>query len=124
MDHVEDEASITRNNPRFADAFSLHPASAIVSPRQASSSVDAEFLEASVDAAVSGNRAALAHLLGYIHPLVVRYCRARLSSGHRSLSGADDIAQEVCMAVMSALPTYRRDGRPFLAFVYAIASHK
>lgn len=28
------------------------------------------------------------------------------------------------MAVMNALPTYRRDGRPFLAFVYAIASNK
>lgn len=28
------------------------------------------------------------------------------------------------MAVMTALPTYARDGRPFLAFVYGIASHK
>lgn len=28
------------------------------------------------------------------------------------------------MAIMTALPTYARDGRPFLAFVYGIASHK
>ena len=28
------------------------------------------------------------------------------------------------MAVINALPTFRRDGRPFLAFVYAIASNK
>ena len=28
------------------------------------------------------------------------------------------------MAVVTALPTYRRDGRPFLAFVYGIAAHK
>ncbi len=28
------------------------------------------------------------------------------------------------MAVLTALPTYRRDGRPFLAFVYGIAAHK
>ena len=28
------------------------------------------------------------------------------------------------MAVMTALPTYRRDARPFLAFVYGIAAHK
>lgn len=28
------------------------------------------------------------------------------------------------MAVMSALPGFRQDGRPFLAFVYAIASNK
>lgn len=28
------------------------------------------------------------------------------------------------MAVITAIPTYRRDGRPFLAFVYGIAAHK
>ncbi len=28
------------------------------------------------------------------------------------------------MAVMNALPTFRRDGRPFLAFVYAVAANK
>lgn len=28
------------------------------------------------------------------------------------------------MAVITALPTYRREGKPFLAFVYGIASHK
>ena len=28
------------------------------------------------------------------------------------------------MAVINALPTFRQDGRPFLAFVYAIASNK
>ncbi len=37
---------------------------------------------------------------------------------------ADDIAQEVCLAVMTALPRYRDQGRPFLAFVYGIAAHK
>ena len=74
--------------------------------------------------AVAGDREALSRLLRDIHPLVVRYCRARLYSGSRSLATADDIAQEVCMAVMNALPTFRQDARPFLAFVYAIASHK
>ncbi|GGM02901.1 RNA polymerase sigma factor ShbA [Nakamurella endophytica] len=73
---------------------------------------------------MAGDRAALARLLQVLHPLVVRYCRARLAAGHRSLSTADDVAQEVCMAVITALPTYRRDGRPFLALVYGIASHK
>lgn len=77
-----------------------------------------------VDRAVGGDQDALADLLARIHPLIVRYCRARLSSGHRSLSSADDVAQEVCMAVLTALPTYARDGRPFVAFVYGIASHK
>jgi RNA polymerase sigma-70 factor (ECF subfamily) len=77
-----------------------------------------------VDRAVGGDRAALTELLGRVHPMVVRYCRARMSASHRSLSSADDVAQEVCMAIMTALPTYARDGRPFLAFAYGIASHK
>jgi RNA polymerase sigma-70 factor (ECF subfamily) len=42
----------------------------------------------------------------------------------RSFLSADDVAQEVCLAVLGALPTYRVQGRPFLAFVYGIASHK
>jgi RNA polymerase sigma-70 factor (ECF subfamily) len=81
-------------------------------------------IESLVDRAIDGDRAGLEQLLARVHPLIVRFCRARLSSGHRSLATADDIAQEVCMAVMSALPTYRRDSRPFLAFVYGIAAHK
>ncbi len=77
-----------------------------------------------VDRVIGGDQDALADLLARIHPLIVRYCRARLSYGHRSLSSADDVAQEVCMAVMTALPTYARDDRPFISFVYGIASHK
>ncbi len=77
-----------------------------------------------VDRAVTGDTVAVGALLGRIHPMIVRYCRARLSGGHRSLMTADDIAQEVCMAVLNALPSYRREGRPFLAFVYGIASNK
>jgi RNA polymerase sigma-70 factor (ECF subfamily) len=77
-----------------------------------------------VDRAVVGDAVAVAELLRRIHPMVVRYCRARLSGGHRSLSTADDVAQEVSMAVLAALPSYRREGRPFLAFVYGIASNK
>jgi RNA polymerase sigma-70 factor (ECF subfamily) len=83
-----------------------------------------EEIDVLVDRAVAGDRAALTDLLGRVHPLIVRYCRARMSAAHRSLSSADDVAQEVCMAIMTALPTYARDGRPFLAFVYGIASHK
>jgi RNA polymerase sigma-70 factor (ECF subfamily) len=81
-------------------------------------------VETWVDGAIAGDPAALDNLIRGIHPLVVRYCRSRLSDGHRSLSTADDVAQEVCMAICSALPTYRRDGRQFLAFVYGIAAHK
>lgn len=74
--------------------------------------------------AVSGHPASIEALLEQIRPMVVRYCRARLGqiSGHYHI--ADDVAQEVCIAVLSALPRYRDMGRPFASFVFGIASHK
>jgi RNA polymerase sigma-70 factor, ECF subfamily len=74
--------------------------------------------------AMRGQPAAIDTLLRQIRPMVVRYCRARLGriSGH--YHAADDVAQEVCMAVLSALPRYQDMGRPFASFVFGIASHK
>jgi len=77
-----------------------------------------------VSAAVDGDRYAVETLLAMVRPLVVRYCRARVGRQERSFASADDVAQEVCLAVLMALPGYRDQGRPFLAFVYGIASHK
>lgn len=77
-----------------------------------------------VGAAINGDRSAVERLLRSIQPLVVRYCRARVGRQERSYASADDVAQEVCLAVLSALPSYRDQGRPFLAFVYGIAAHK
>lgn len=77
-----------------------------------------------VAAAVEGDRRAVERLLASILPLVVRYCRARVGRQERSFASADDVAQEVCIAVLNALPRYRQEGRPFLAFVYGIAAHK
>jgi RNA polymerase sigma-70 factor (ECF subfamily) len=74
--------------------------------------------------AIAGDDAATARLLATIRPLVVRYCRARVGRNERSFASADDVAQEVCLAVLTALPSYRDQGRPFLAFVYGIAQHK
>jgi RNA polymerase sigma-70 factor, ECF subfamily len=81
-------------------------------------------LDALVDLSVDGDTVAIERLIARIHPAVVRYCRTRLVSGHRSIASAEDIAQEVCMAVYTALPTFRQEGRPFLAFVYGICGHK
>lgn len=81
-------------------------------------------LDAYVAAAVQGDRAALSRVLEVIRPVVVRYCRARVGRAERVSASADDVAQEVCLAVITALPRYRDQGRPFLAFVYGIASHK
>jgi RNA polymerase sigma-70 factor (ECF subfamily) len=75
-------------------------------------------------AAMSGDRWAVERLLGLIRPRVVQYCRARVGRMERSYASADDVAQEVCMAVLTAMPSYRDQGRPFLAFVYGIAAHK
>lgn len=74
--------------------------------------------------AMAGDPTAVGCVLGIIRPLAVRYCRARLGRMDRSAVSADDVAQEVCLAVLTALPGYRVQGRPFLAFVYGIASHK
>ncbi|GAA1079174.1 MULTISPECIES: sigma-70 family RNA polymerase sigma factor [Tsukamurella] len=83
-----------------------------------------EELDRAVREAARGDRSALADVLDSIRPLVVRYCRARVGGGERHSLSAEDIAQEVCMAVMMALPRYEDQGRPFMAFVYGIAAHK
>lgn len=77
-----------------------------------------------VGLAVERDRDATAALLAQVHPAVVRYCRARLGRLAGGYSTADDVAQEVCLGVVRALPRYRDQGRPFAAFVYAIAAHK
>ena len=76
-----------------------------------------------VRAATAGDRDALERLLAVVRPHVVRYCRARLGPPNRSPS-ADDVAQDVCLAVLRSLPGYRFEGKPFLAFVHGIAAHK
>jgi RNA polymerase sigma-70 factor, ECF subfamily len=100
-------------------------------PRQAKHQVetvgdasDATNLRDLTALAARGEATAIESLLEQIRPMVVRYCRARLVqiSGHYHV--ADDVAQEVCMAVLSALPRYRDMGRPFASFVFGIASHK
>lgn len=59
-----------------------------------------------------------------VRPAVLRYCRARLGRTGGSYDGADDVAQEVCMAVVTALPRYTDAGRPFMSFVFGVAAHK
>jgi RNA polymerase sigma-70 factor (ECF subfamily) len=74
--------------------------------------------------AVQGDRGATESLLERVRPMVVRYCRARLGRISGQYHIADDVAQEVCIAVLGALPRYRDMGRPFASFVFGIASHK
>src|SRR3954454_19138942 len=74
--------------------------------------------------AAAGDPAAVEELLVGVRPGLVRYCRARLGRVGGGYATADDVAQEVCLALLSALPKYREQGRPFTAFVYGIAAHK
>jgi RNA polymerase sigma-70 factor (ECF subfamily) len=74
--------------------------------------------------ASSGDAAAVDQLLSAVRRIVHRYCRARLGSLPGAHQAAEDAAQEVCIAVLSALPRYRHEGRPFEAFVYRVASRR
>lgn len=106
--------------PAHAGGRSRVPRLAPLAPGQA----DAAGLADLTTRAVHGQPAAIESLIEQIRPMVVRYCRARLGriTGHYHV--ADDVAQEVCIAVLSALPRYRDMGRPFASFVFGIASHK
>jgi RNA polymerase sigma-70 factor (ECF subfamily) len=62
-------------------------------------------------------------LLRRVRELALKYARVRLGRfGAEDL--AQDVAQEVCMAVLAAVPTYEERGVPFEAFVYRVTSHK
>src|SRR6185437_14635109 len=74
--------------------------------------------------ALCGDPAATDDLLRSVRRMVHRYLRARLGGSYGDESAADDAAQEVCIAVLSALPRYRDEGVPFEAFVYSIAARK
>lgn len=74
--------------------------------------------------AAQGDATATATLLAGVRPGVIRYCRARLGPVGGAFTTADDVAQDVCMALLQALPRYRQQGVPFSAFVYGISARK
>src|SRR5687767_12796320 len=74
--------------------------------------------------AVQGSPGAVESLLATVRPQVVRYCRARLGPLSGGYTTADDVAQEVCVAILGALPRFRDQGVPFSAFVFGIAARK
>jgi RNA polymerase sigma-70 factor (ECF subfamily) len=95
-----------------------------VFPRGPSQRLTKEELDPAVKAAATGDPAAVAQLISMITPVAVRYCRARLGGRDLSYLSADDVAQEVCLAVLHALPNYQDRGGSFLYLVHAIASNK
>jgi len=83
-----------------------------------------EDLDPLVLAAGRGDRTAISGLLHVLRPVVARYCRARMGGRDLSYLSADDVAQDVCMAVLKALPDYQDRGGSFLYLVHAIAANK
>src|SRR5699024_12884698 len=75
-----------------------------------------------VPLAVDGNRRAVQDILRIIYPQVLRYCRARIGGGRQPT--AEDVTQEICLAVATSIATYVDKGRPFMAYVYGIAFNK
>ncbi|MEV8614893.1 sigma-70 family RNA polymerase sigma factor [Amycolatopsis sp. NPDC051373] len=93
----------------------------------ASDSTSARIVPAGLDVvaeAAKGDREAIVQLLLTVRPLVVRYCRARIGRQHGGFARADDLAQEVCLEILRALPGHRVDDLAFLALVYGIAQQK
>jgi RNA polymerase sigma-70 factor, ECF subfamily len=107
-----------RGGSRSALGVTPRPAEAMSQPD------DTEDIQELSSRAVSGDAVATERLLKLVHRMVRRYCRARLARFPGADHTADDVAQEVCIAVLSALARYRDEGRPFEAFVYRIAANK
>ena len=72
----------------------------------------------------AGDRHATDDLFAAVHQISLRYARARLGTYPAAAELAHDVAQEVCMAVVTALPGYQDRGLPFEAFIYGIAARK
>lgn len=75
-----------------------------------------------VPRAAGGDEGALQEVIRIVHPVVLRYARARISGSKTPT--AEDVAQEICLAVATSTGSYVDQGRPFMAFVYGIASNK
>lgn len=95
-----------------------------VEPAAKASSLPPAPFEGLVPDAAAGDPKAREQLLAAIYPLVLRYCRARLGRRDSVFVSAEDVAQDICLAVVAALPAYSPKGLSFRAFVYGIAAHK
>ncbi|AHH20081.1 sigma-70 family RNA polymerase sigma factor [Nocardia nova] len=97
------------------------------SPRSAPAGSDSRRAAAELDRligpAAAGDQRAVTEIVRIVHPLVRRYCAARVGTSNPHVT-ADDIAQEICIATVTAIPRYRDQGKSFLAFVYGISANK
>ncbi|WP_082393154.1 sigma-70 family RNA polymerase sigma factor [Nocardia arizonensis] len=81
-------------------------------------------LDKLIGPAAAGDQRAVSDIVRIVHPLVRRYCGARLGNTAHLHVTADDVVQEILIATVKAIPRYRDQGKSFLAFVYGIAANK
>ncbi|HYO86505.1 MAG TPA: sigma-70 family RNA polymerase sigma factor [Dermatophilaceae bacterium] len=81
-------------------------------------------LTAVVARAQAGATEAVEELMREVRVRAVRYVRARLGPFPHTAHAAEDVAQEVCIAVLTSLPRYDERGVPFESFVYSICARK
>lgn len=72
----------------------------------------------------AGEPMAIHRLIGAVRRAVHAYTRARLPTCTGGAEAADDVTQEVCLAVVNVLPRYQENGAPFAALVFRIAKNK
>jgi RNA polymerase sigma-70 factor (ECF subfamily) len=82
--------------------------------------VPSEELNALALAAQQGDAGSREALIRQIRPAVLRYLLARGLAEH----DADDLTQDVCLAVFQAVDRWRDEGRPVWAVVFAIVRNK
>lgn len=75
-------------------------------------------LDSVVQSAVEGAPEAVERVLQAVRPLVMRYCRARIGQRDGTFVAADDLAQEICLAVLVDLPSVSGRYQDLLRLVY------
>lgn len=86
--------------------------------------VTEQLLRRWVPRAVAGEPHAVATVVGCVRPHVLSFCSARMDEVTRGHTPAEDVTQEVCLALVRALPRYRDRGASLLRFAFAIAANK
>ncbi|MFF0487954.1 sigma-70 family RNA polymerase sigma factor [Nocardia sp. NPDC003482] len=114
-----ENTTATQDRPKGRGTRPERPGAANSESRKAAAELDRL-----IGPAAAGDRQSVTEIIKIIHPLVRRYCAARIGSGSHLHVTADDIAQEICIATVQAIPRYRDQGKSFLAFVYGISANK
>src|SRR3954452_5974985 len=99
----------------------LRPADVTKGPLRTMTTVSEDNALASlVRRAKAGDREATEQLVSQLRPRVFRYVLARVLDPHL----ADDVTQEVTVAMVASLPRHVEQGRPFVAWAFGIAANK